>query len=259
MMQNNWRALPTTHDQYELGTRIFSKFFHRESCKGIESKELRETWIEPLAFALRDPRWLCDRPDSHYHYIFNREWILLDQQEKKPLHSQNFYFDLGASTFNDGIGGPSQQWFYVNYKRKNIEFDRILLWEGTVTAPSALFNQVPVDWIPGYQYYNILASVNATDPRNPLMIMKKLAKPSDFVMFKLDIDNGPSEMALIDQMKKNTDYSSIIDEFFFEHHVAFQPLHWAWGKCHDQNSTLRTSYELFTEFRKKGIRAHGWP
>eukprot|EP01097_Dermamoeba_algensis_P005813 TRINITY_DN3671_c0_g2_i1.p1 TRINITY_DN3671_c0_g2~~TRINITY_DN3671_c0_g2_i1.p1 ORF type:complete len:260 (-),score=66.30 TRINITY_DN3671_c0_g2_i1:234-1013(-) len=259
MMQKRWRALPTNHEQYELGKRIFSKFFHREYCNGIESKELRETWIEPLAFALRDPRWLCLKTDHISHYIFHREYILLDQQEKKPEHSQNFYFDLGASTFNSGSGGPSQLWFYTSYKQKNIEFDRLLLWEGTVISPPELFSPVPVDWIPGYQYFNILASVNATDPRNPLMIMKKLAKPLDFVAFKLDIDNGPIELSLVDQIMSNSNYSSIIDEFFFEHHVAFGPLLEAWGHTHDPKATLRTSYELFTEFRKKGIRAHGWP
>ena len=71
------------------------------------------------------------------------------------------------------------------------------------------------------------------------------------------MDDSEMEMEWVEQLDGN-----LIDEFFFEQHVRFEPLMTCcWGdKAKDvQNLTLGDSMRMFLKLRKKGLRAHSWP
>lgn len=53
----------------------------------------------------------------------------------------------------------------------------VLLWEVTRHDPGRLFAEVPADYFPGYQYFNIPADVTRGSGKNPLQVLKAVAKP----------------------------------------------------------------------------------
>lgn len=176
---------------------------------------------------------------------------------------QNIFVDLGASTWNTGLGGPSQSWFYDSYKRHGLEFDRLLLWEAEPTPASAVFSSLPKELWHKYQYFNWPASSNSSDPSSPLRIIKKIAQPGDFVVLKLDIDTPKVEMAILRELLNDPDLLELVDEFFFEYHVLFGPMNNAWFKSENPSppptrETLADSYAVFRKMREKGLRAHSW-
>lgn len=88
-------------------------------------------------------------------------------------------------------------------------------------------------------------------------MLKDVSKPDDYVVVKLDIDNSLVELEFVKQLLNRTDLHLLIDEFFFEHHVNFQPMNPSWG-THKEVQQLADSYEIFKRLRQVGIRAHGW-
>ena len=70
-----------------------------------------------------------------------------------------------------------------------------------------------------YNRYNIPATADEKSPDNPWNFIRILAKPEDYVVVKLDIDNTPIEEQFIAQLRASSDLQSLIDEFYFEHHV----------------------------------------
>ena len=180
----------------------------------------------------------------------------------EPLH-QNIFVDLGASTWDAGNGGPSQSWFYDSYKQRGIEFDRLLMWEANPTPAAAIFSDLPKDVWQKYQYFNWPASSNASDPSSPLNIIKKIAKPGDFVVLKLDIDTPEVEMAILRDLLSDPSLLELVDEFFFEYHVLFGPMTMDWFGSSDPRhthttDTLADSYNVFRTLREKRVRAHSW-
>ena len=180
---------------------------------------------------------------------------------KRPC--QNIFVDLGASTWNAGLGGPSQSWFYDSYKRHGLEFDRLLLWEAEPKPVSEIFSSLPEDLWHKYQYFNWPASSNSSDPSSPLRIIKTIAEPGDFVVLKLDIDTPEVEMAILRELLRDPELLELVDEFFFEHHVLFGPMNNAWFKSENPDppptrETLADSYALFRKMREQGLRAHSW-
>jgi len=82
------------------------------------------------------------------------------------------------------------------------------------------------------------------------------------VVFKLDIDTPAVEVALVQQLMKDEELLELIDEFYFEHHVSGSPMQWhGWGDLTKSKTALghiQNSYDIFTFFRQRGIRAHSW-
>jgi len=87
---------------------------------------------------------------------------------------------------------------------------------------------------------------------NPWTTLEAIAKPTDYVIVKFDIDNTPLESALMKQLLNgNNQARYLIDEFFYEKHVTV--------KRESAEDKLKASYDLFTTLRSYGIRMHGWP
>eukprot|EP00877_Chromochloris_zofingiensis_P014514 jgi/Chrzof1/9316/UNPLg00285.t1 len=222
-------------------------------------------YIEPLSHALRHPLALCGAGSAE---LLNRDFILLEsardvhhqvEHYQSHEHGKNFYFDLGASTYKSGAGGSSQQWLIEAYSRRGIEFDRILMWEAKRTDPSLLFAEVPKQLMGAYQYFNVPISADVHDLASPLSILRRIARPSDFVVLKIDIDNWAIEKSVVQYILENDETAALIDEMAYEHHVDFKPMLSYWGTTADMSQTLKDSYEIFKRLRHKGIRVHGWP
>jgi hypothetical protein len=248
------------HDPTGEPDDVFSAFLKTYVCSS--GTHTRTSWIEPLAFSLRHPKAPCDRS-----LIEGRGYMLLESHADARLsfagppgsRPMNYLFDMGASTWSLGLGGPSQSFLIDAYKRRGITFDRIMLWEATPHTPEDIYDKVPRSMHVAYQYMNIPCSPEVGDPGNPLEIIKALTRPEDFVAVKLDIDTPVVENALIQQILDDSDIYRRIDEFYFEQHVNFKPMLANWKDKIDADKTLASSYNLFVELRKRGIRAHGWP
>eukprot|EP00953_Heterococcus_sp_UTEX-ZZ885_P012117 6966-Heterococcus_DN1.PRE.2 len=70
-----------------------------------------------------------------------------------------------------------------------------------------------------YNRFNIPATADPESEANPWNILRKVATLQEYVVVKLDIDNTPIEEQFIAQLRASSDLSSLIDEFYFEHHV----------------------------------------
>jgi hypothetical protein len=61
------------------------------------------------------------------------------------------------------------------------------------------------------------------------------------------------------QILMDPDVYERIDEFYFEHHVKFEPLSPNWKDNIAHHQTLKDTYRMFSELRARGVRVHGWP
>ena len=108
-----------------------------------------------------------------------------------------------------------------------------------------------------YQYFNVPAAPGE-GPGSALGILKQIAQPGDFVVFKLDIDNSDVELPIVSALKESPEMLLLVDEFFFEFHVTFPPMMRFWGPSAAKDKQLADAYDLFQHIRAKGVRAHSW-
>jgi hypothetical protein len=156
--------------------------------------------------------------------------------------------------YNSGAGGPSQSWFVETYETT---WDGIYAWEAAAYSPSDVWANIPSHIKPIYHWYNIPVSSMVGHPDNALEYIKAIAKPDDYVLLKIDIDNSPVEEALIHQLLDSKELLGLVDELYFEHHVNTAPMHKYWGTANSL-VTLEDTYTIFTRLRNSGILAHSW-
>jgi hypothetical protein len=240
------------------GGGVFSMFHKMISC-GDHLSHTYSSWIEPLALSLRHPEAPCDTSK-----LLSREYLLLSsiidvQLQNCGRSAQHFLFDLGASLWAEGGGGSSQNELVTAYAKRGIHFDRLICWEAAGHSVEEIYRDVPQNLMGKYTYYNFPVSSDISADGNPLNILKRITTTTDFVVFKLDIDNAPIENDFIHQILADPEIYNLIDEFIFEHHVNFKPMAGYWGGITNATYTLEYSYQVFTALRQRGIRAHGWP
>ena len=125
-------------------------------------------------------------------------------------------------------------------------------WEARELPGNAWWAGVPVDVMARLHFYN-----TPVVPTQFAQHLKLSARADDFVAIKLDIDNTPMEMEIIDVIRNMSD---LVDEFYFEYHYYYDGLNFGWGTLdevrdeHNADSALR----LMSELRRAGIRAHFW-
>ncbi len=225
-------------------SELFSRFAFKNTCSGAS----RSVPIEPFAGTGRHPD-TCGG---------SKDYLLIERSP--PPHRRAFFFDLGASLWTSGAGGPSQSWFYETYKKRNVNFDGIYAWEVSVHNPKEVFAQIPGSVRASYHWFNIPADPSPGSADNPFTILLQTALPEDMVVIKIDIDNSPIELKFIDLILKNQNISSRIDELFFEHHFNMQPMvGLGWGSSGSESGmTMVDSAKIFLGLRRLGIRAHVW-
>ena len=123
---------------------------------------------------------------------------------------------LGTSTFDSSLS-----WFICGYSQRYVSFDHVYGWEMTLLEPTQYWNKVPPKWLPYWHFYNIPISSDEKDRFSPIRLLKQTINEDDFVAFKLDIDHPATEMPIAMQLLSDIEFSSKIDEFFFELHYRY--------------------------------------
>jgi len=174
--------------------------------------------------------------------------------------SKHYLFDAGTSTFDSSL-----YWFTCGYSQRGVSFDQVYGWEMTLLEPTKYWSLVPAKWKPYWHFHNVPVAADVSHPDSPLRYIQQLARPQDFVAFKLDIDHPDMEMPIAMKLLQDPAVTALVDEFFFELHFRCEVMtSCGWGKRvpkHSHGLELVRSKVLrfFIELRQKGIRAHIWP
>ena len=227
--------------------------------------------IEPLIGLLRHPRYHCFAPpdvrraDADGAGATNKDYMLpawsneLMPELGRASRHRAFFFDLGASTYDAGLGGSSQRWFIEAYEQRGISFSRILAWEAQPTPAAAVVGATPIRVLDRLSYYNVPVDPAPGAKANPLRVLKALGSVEDFIVLKIDIDAPSVEESLLVQILEDDELAALIDELYFEHHVHLSPMRKWWSTgLSGTGCAVHDSYALFRALRARGIRAHSW-
>jgi hypothetical protein len=175
---------------------------------------------------------------------------------KLTKSSKIVLFDLGASlSFHGGLRSPVLSLILL-YQKFGLPFDHIYAYEAKQIDPEQVYNDIPVDMLQAYHWYNVPIMNDINSKKNPINLMKKF-RHDDLVIVKLDIDSAAVEVSLIKQILNSSQNAEIfIDHLYFEHHVEMKELADAWS--HTINGSMKDSLELFQTLRKHGIASHYW-
>ncbi len=110
----------------------FSKFLYKNSC----SSSVVEVPIEPFALVGRHPSTCVDQG-----YLLDKSYLLVER--RNLTIGKNWYFDLGASLWDEGGGGASQKWIHETYKARGVNFDGIFAWEASSHDPKIVWGKIP--------------------------------------------------------------------------------------------------------------------
>ena len=123
------------------------------------------------------------------------------------------------------------------------EVDQWLFWQTAHLQAAYHWINVGVDWEPDSRM-------------NPFTMLKDKYLPEDLIVVKLDVDSTTTEMPLAKQLLNDPVLQSLVDHFYFEHHVHMRELSPNWGSS--MQGTMHESLQLFYKLRQKGIAAHYW-
>lgn len=165
--------------------------------------------------------------------------------------------------WDTGGGGSSQSWFHETYTTRILcsqrRFSSAYAWEASKHDPATALGKIPAVVKPRYHWLNVPIVPEVGHPDNPLTVILSETTPSDFVVFKLDVDDWRVEEAVINQILDDKNVSSRIDELFWEHHVSFEPMASSyWGAATHTQFKQEDSLRMFDALRRRGIKAHSW-
>lgn len=275
-LQNSLFINSTTTNPIDIH---LSQMHYFQTCQGktFHVSQL----IEPLIGLIRDPLSMCPRlpsvPSDLYlegeFSIQSKRFLLLAPSSPFQINptfpspipalppwlylpgSQKILIDIGSSYFKSRNGNTAEigtKWFYDYFHEKSLRFDRIIAYEYQPLDTRRVWEELPADVVPIYTFINIGVEENTNGRFNPWTLLRTLAKPSDYVVLKLDIDKPPLENALIVQLFDEKNFArDLVDELFFEKHISTIQ--------RSNENRLKDTYELFTKLRQIGIRMHGWP
>jgi len=248
----------TSFDGEDVNTDIFSTMTFRITCQDGVTEE-KEHYIEPLLGLTRHPLARCSEDSwlNRLGYIVLQSFQddLFYRRMKDGGQIKFIGMDLGASSWDDRDEETKTRWFYDNYEKRGVEFDRMLMWGGRTYHRDQIYGFEP-KYISSFQYFNTFADLNPNAAGNPLRVLHKIARVEDFVMVKLDI-NQPMEINIVMALLESPNALAVIDEFFFEHHTTTQVMKRYWGI--NTSCKVRDTYNIFLQLRHSGVRAHGWP
>lgn len=105
-----------------------------------------------------------------------------------------------------------------------MSFDRVFSFEKSLLEPTDFWRRVPSKWLPYWSFYNIPIATTAessSSQPSPLSFIEAVARPEDFVSFKLDVDHADTEVHLAQELAslvRRSPIDALVDEFFFEIH-----------------------------------------
>jgi len=214
-------------------------------------------WAEPLLPPMRHPAWCLDRDPNLMASI---EYLIHDfghlcRQLKRT--SRIVLFDMGATLSFGAKKWPSPVLYLVRlFEKFGLPFDHIYAWELNRKDPNVLFKEeLPANMDAAYHFINVGVSDDPASRQNPFKLLKENYNEDDIIIVKLDIDSPAIERKLVDQLMNDTQLLSIIDHFYFEHHVNQKELRPFWGAMEE---SVEESFTIFQELRRKGLAAHFW-
>jgi len=242
----------------DLSTDVFSIFTYRRPFG-----EIQEIWVEPLGGILRDPREPCKSHSQgdwtpHNADVQSKDFLLFDKSLASLSHKRVLFFDLGSSKYDYSIM-PGMSWFYPKYKSEGLQVTDLFAWERTPRPGLEYFEGMPNELAAATHFYNFGVVANVNDVRNPAHVLKTIARPEDYVIFKLDIDNNPIEEAIVESILADPGTLELIDDFFWEHHVNQIDMNPIWEITSGFNNSIKDSIVYLRKLREKGVRAHSWP
>jgi hypothetical protein len=146
------------------------------------------------------------------------------------------------------------------YEKFGFYFDHIYAFEVTSKDPKDVYGKkLPEKFFHSYHWINVGVTSEKGHKLNPLHSIVEKFDEDDLIIVKLDIDTSSIELPLAHQLLEDKDgvYSKLIDQFYFEHHVHLGELSNDWAGT--MSGTVKDSFELFHNLRKKGIASHYWP
>ena len=166
-------------------------------------------------------------------------------------------FDAGATYYSD-TGSQSTKWIIDWYGSHGLTIKNVVAWEKKPIDRALHTLGVPRWLLPGFEYNNFAIETKPASKRNPVEVIKNKCNKSDFVVFKLDIDNFEVERAIVHQLKGDPDAMALIDDFYFEQHFSNRAmrLH-GWYRLYPVK--LSYYYGLALPMREQGFRIHYWP
>lgn len=233
---------------------------------GAAMPTLLRVAVEPLAGVLRDPRSVCDGtplydPQSSIQskdFLYLAPELFALARELRGAHGRVVIFDVGATTFSD-TRMPGLSWLYARLVAQGLPPTDVYSWEAKPQkSGDAFFNGMPQALLNAAHFFNFRAEAGA-GIRDPLEILRSLAR-DDFVIFKLDIDNTPTEEAIVKKLLADTELLARVDVFFWEHHVDIVEMRRYWGSHGGMlRSRLNATYDYLSRLRTAGVSAHSWP
>jgi len=218
--------------------------------KNVRTGEVSFEYIEPLVGHLRHPLALCGAYGKEF--LVDRSYVL----PGVPGTRKAYLFDAGASSWNQGSGGPSLSYFAETWKRYGFDWVHIEAWEGS-TAKEDFEKTVPLGWRAKTRYHNQFISTQPSIQPFVPSVIEATAKKEDYVVFKLDIDSKKVETAIVDYMM-TWEHLALIDEFLWEQHVDNYLMAPYWTSSQDMSKNIADSYHYFLRLRRRGVRAHSW-
>mmetsp|Transcript_10231 Transcript_10231/g.24591 ORF Transcript_10231/g.24591 Transcript_10231/m.24591 type:complete len:500 (+) Transcript_10231:132-1631(+) len=228
-------------------------------------------YVEPLLTPLRHLEHCYANHPFNSSYVMDMHYLVHDFASlcrKLTPSSRTVFVDMGASLdFHDktkdpaksGIGSKLAPAVFVTevYQKFGFKFDHIYAYEVTPKEPSDVYRRIPDDLKAAYHWYNVGVDAAITASNNPLKLLLENFDENDFVVVKLDIDTHSIEQPMVELILNDERFHSIIDCFYFEHHVHLLELapYWRSGMA----GTVEDSLQLFSKLRERGVAAHYWP
>ncbi|GAX23192.1 hypothetical protein FisN_39Hu012 [Fistulifera solaris] len=234
---------------------------HPNGLRGIFQKSHQLSWtpssgyVEPLLPPMRHPIF-CEQ---HSQYLLDLNYLVHDfgtMCRNLKRTSRIVLVDMGASLQFHGKEDSPALYLINLFHRFGLPFDHIYAFELKPTEPAEVYQKLPPPIMSAYHWINLGVSVEPGNVLNPFTTIKKNFNRDDLIIVKLDIDTPHLEMALAQQLMEDRELSSLIDHFYFEHHVGLKELLPNWGS--KVQGTIKESLELFNKLRQKGISAHFW-
>lgn len=225
----------------------------------------RAGYIEPLTTPMRHPDFCFD--PTNRNALMDMQYMVHDFEHMcrhlQPT-SRLVLIDLGASlSYHDGeqevkADEPPILYLLRLYKKFGFHFDHIYGYEVTFKEPKEVYEKIlPAEWMPSYHWINVGVSAEKGHKLNPLDSILRRFEENDFIVLKIDIDSSGVELPLVQQLLHDESLLRVVDQFYFEHHVKFKEMAPIWRSA--MKGSLKDTFDLFFQLRKKGVAAHFWP
>jgi len=255
---------------------VFSLLRFEDPCGGGAPWAAR---VAPLAGMLRDPRGPCLFASGEFvkrpllpmlsgggEMLQVKDTVVVDaahfgrvRDRLRARGGRAILMDAGASTYQQGVVAgewPGTRWLVERFRDQGINFTDIFCWEVTAHPGSEFFDGMSPALIAATRFYNFPVTA-APGPANPISVLKEVARPGDFVVFKLDIDHPATETPLVDALLADAEALALIDTFYYELHFGLKEMEGFWGG--GLPGDVAQAADVFRRFREAGVQAQFWP